>query len=605
MEEKKYIATIVYQNKKYAIFTNHFHKKCFLEVDEKGILKPPTSEVYQKLDIIYNHPNLFQELPLFEKSKFSPQVIFTSENKKRVLMLASSIVLGSTIGLTIGHEVNRSVKTMDITNLSQEQVISYYQDYGIELAQLKDGTYYVKSVDRIFGNDLILAYSNDEIRDYLEVPYPTFEQVEEAIKNNNQLSMEEKTFIQDYITEVQKKNDKTDWAVFYYNMQHLMVDKISLERIQKDALNRVGYFDPQTCRMALPDNWSDEVSYAYIFRHELSHMFNTTMIPLSTGKSIYRRDDLVIPEIEDGQAKMDLLTLGAGVAEGINDLYTYQYSGKGNYDPNFTSYFEIDDMVDLWTDYVLDTDVETLKNEGMPYLIDALYEKGIENATDIIEAADVFIQSNQNQEVYLSSNMREDIYEEVVGQLVEKWIKEELPSNRIYQNLFDFLEHSFIEEIHPSESTEINQQHIKYQSFYTVSDALKKAGKEAIDQNDYDWAEAYYKSVQCFEVDPDLPLSEVKLSYMYATPSDRGISLRYTYAMLQDGKIVVHNPDTGEMINLHESDLVGTYEANFIKKEEMGQNISTDKELKDTITIRAMEHLFQEADNKMNSIKQK
>ena len=157
MEEKKYIATIVYQNKKYAIFTNHFHKKCFLEVDEKGILKPPTSEVYQKLDIIYNHPNLFQELPLFEKSKFSPQVIFTSENKKRVLMLASSIVLGSTIGLTIGHEVNRSVKTMDITNLSQEQVISYYQDYGIELAQLKDGTYYVKSVDRIFGNDLILA----------------------------------------------------------------------------------------------------------------------------------------------------------------------------------------------------------------------------------------------------------------------------------------------------------------------------------------------------------------------------------------------------------------------------------------------------------------
>ena len=103
----------------------------------------------------------------------------------------------------------------------------------------------------------------------------------------------------------------------------------------------------------------------------------------------------------------------------------------------------------------------------------------------------------------------------------------------------------------------------------------------------------------------DLPLSEVKLSYMYATPSDRGISIRYTYAMLQDGKVVVHNPDTGEMINLHESDLVGTYEANFIKKEEMGQNISTDKELKDTITIRAMEHLFQEADNKMNSIKQK
>ena len=76
----------------------------------------------------------------------------------------------------------------------------------------------------------IIAYSNDEVRDYLEVKRPTFEQTKQVIENKSNIPKDLKKLLLQFCENFEREEPKADLCVFYYNMQDIKFEFLKDEK---------------------------------------------------------------------------------------------------------------------------------------------------------------------------------------------------------------------------------------------------------------------------------------------------------------------------------------------------------------------------------------
>ena len=197
MKSYRFLCDIIYEGKKFKIFSDNNFKKTFLRVLDDNELCYATLEDYVKLDKIYNKTksDIVYKIGSY---KFKPGAITRG----------GKLLLGSTLATTLAttlvsssqelefneHEqmLNTSPvieEQQDITEIPSEQnfneiVNGQNAEDRVIIEQDEDLTNWLYKTE-----NKIYVKNNDEFRQYVENKNPTFDDVREVIEKNQNLDL--------------------------------------------------------------------------------------------------------------------------------------------------------------------------------------------------------------------------------------------------------------------------------------------------------------------------------------------------------------------------------------------------------------------------------
>lgn len=557
MKEKVFLTYVTYKNKKYAVFSNKFHLKSFLEVDEKGMLQYPDAYIYAELDRIFNTCHFLMPMPFFKKSNFDAKVTSIMENGLKVLVAIdlSVIAMGLYSGL---KEIPKVTDTKEPIEWTTETLSETLTENGTENFILGDGMVCIRSL----GGENEICYSNDEFRVFLDNPHPTFEEVEETLDNNSKIPAKYQEFIRNYINHIHETSPDIDWAVFNYNLGRLEIVETSLKEIQEmtQKQSSAACFSIDTGTITLPEKNMEGESGQYMLIHELSHMFNCATIQ-QDGKEIVLQNTFLVATLKEQANQYYVTTVGTGMSEGLNDLFSYTVANSENISTDHMGYKQFADINDLWLNTVLKEDVATVQCKGPVYLYQQLKEQGLE-AVEIIDLMDV-ANEGISQGAYLGDDFRSDIYNMTMETFAKNELAKGSSSLQIYDEAISALENGYIDN-----GALLMYGDPRESAIQTVSTVLEQEGKETV--SDYKNAlSLYYGHYD----EKGQNIESIEQPYFYAVPTENGYVYSEGYAVTVDGNTFVYNAYTKEEVN--QEGMVGEYvpilmEKGYTKTNEQG-----------------------------------
>lgn len=451
MQNHTLLANIIFKNKKYAIFTNQFHQKSFLEILKDDSYQYPSFEVFLELNAIYNKKDI-NKLYIIDNNKkynFEPKVIFTNYHGKKVLIKVTALLL--ILGLLTSCKNN---DTENITPIITEDSYAY----GISIEENNDlktklNILKLNGLECGVINNIIYlkedqnakeryVYSNEEFKEYLSVKNPTFEDLREVLDKNQNMPSLFKKWSYDYIENVEKIDSNRDITVFYYNLSKLSLIFDSVKTIEDDThSNTAAYFSPRECAIHFPENYQDNQRSKNYFEHELTHLWDSACIELD-DTTIVRINNLIEVNLDDNY-NLTYNYLGTALKEGLTDLVALNYGN--NYKIDISGYYEIDDVVQIVCSYINEKP-KNLISDGVINTIEKLNQSGIKDPLYFLQVMDVYYDSLANNNIFLTNDMRENIYEVIIENLTTKLISNGSSVKDIYNSVLYLLNDSLIQQ---------------------------------------------------------------------------------------------------------------------------------------------------------------
>lgn len=303
------------------------------------------------------------------------------EQKKYLTYVRKILSIILVLGLATGSAKAKETKYQGESNQTYINVLNeteeYLKKHRIETERLKCGTLYVKSYIKGKIKNIII-YSNDEFREHIKDKVPTFEDVYKVIEKNEKITEEFKNKIKNYINKIKEQTPNVDLSVFYYNLEKLEIDKVTKEELKMVGENIVARFDARNHKIIYINEIKEKT-----FEHELSHLFTECYIYIDENTLIHKTMSVAIPQIEEDKITIKFCLSAA--LEGITDLFTAK-NNKENYKIGAYQDFakQIIEFLEITEDSILD-----IQENGIIYLLDKLYERGIENSFEITNNMDL------------------------------------------------------------------------------------------------------------------------------------------------------------------------------------------------------------------------
>lgn len=400
------------------------------------------------------------------------------------------------------------------------------------VCELDDGTLVVTEFYDGFKTNII-AYSNDEVRDYLEVKHPTFEQTKQVIENKSNIPKDLKKLLLQFCENFEREELKADLCVFYYNLQDIKFEFLKDEEMNELNIYANGkvtnaYFDVTSRTIYLSENFdlNSEFDRNVLF-HEMVHTIDSATIELK-DKTVYRINYLCVAENDK------MVGLGAALYEGASEFTNFMISGNdhvpvewhGFVDRSINAYYEYVDVFDLFLE-CSKSDVGDFRENGPLELIDDMTDEGIHNPIELMKSLD-------DDLFGMPTNCkRQQIYMSVFEDMSERWANEGNDEKAIHDLAENCIDDRFI-------GNQIGNGDENIEMFYGDCQRIIKSmvydmidGTNPIeDQIDY-------------EIDVQAYISDENL-FIYETTSG---DIKFCYKIvLEDGIILYYDNDIRQFV---------------------------------------------------------
>jgi len=318
-------------------------------------------------------------------------------NDEQVLS-QTEITTESTIEATTEAETEESADTQ-INAVVEKSIVDKLIDelsdeHGIEIEKLPNDLLRIKSInygDVIFCNDM------DELKKYVHLQEPSFYDVRNAIRDNNNIPEEYKVWLYEGIDNLEKNLPNMDLTVLYYNISRLKCLCKNSEEIINDTgkSNAKAYFNSIEGTVVV----NEENVTKWTFLHEVfGH--GSTQVRINDKITKYTEINHLIFELdEDGTYSVTEVFLGDGIEEAKADMITYLAYGMSIDDMAYKPEYETLRIFMETTGLTL----EELINGGTMKLIQKMYENDINDPHKYIEALDVLCNSRKTLTVEIDS----------------------------------------------------------------------------------------------------------------------------------------------------------------------------------------------------------
>ena len=298
-----------------------------------------------------------------------------------------------------------------------------------------ESPYEIKFVDEIEidGITYKFLYNNHQIKKYLDVKDPSFDDVRRVVKRNPNIPEEYKEYAFDYIDELERYNPSQDLAILYYNMENLKNIKVS--DIASSALTK-GYFNKFEKEIAV----DTENDVAVVFKHELTHA-TYSIDAIVDGVHIIK--DVMHPIFVDENR---IAFLGRSLNEGLIDNYRLELGGKTLKSNNSVSYEIFQDEARLCSN-ILGASTDELLENNIRYLMDQMYKIGVVDIAEVIMLIDKSLSDVIENGVDFKAieSARISVYETIIGNLMPKMISDGKSAKAIYRYIFELLDGGYIQ----------------------------------------------------------------------------------------------------------------------------------------------------------------
>ena len=449
MKSYRFLCDIIYEGKKFKIFSDNNFKKTFLRVLDDNELCYATLEDYVKLDKIYNKTksDIVYKIGSY---KFKPGAITRG----------GKLLLGSTLATTLAttlvsssqelefneHEqmLNTSPvieEQQDITEIPSEQnfneiVNGQNAEDRVIIEQDEDLTNWLYKTE-----NKIYVKNNDEFRQYVENKNPTFDDVREVIEKNQNLDLNIKEILYEYLTVLEEKCPDIDLVCFYHNVERLEVEVLSKEKMEETYDSNInGAYNTLTGIISIRE---DELGKEVVY-HEVSHMLNQSAISVD-NTIVYRRAQSYILDEQN-----NLICIGTGYSEGLIENILIDVF-EIDINMNIGIYSDYTDIVNLIIGTTNISIIDMLNNDTR-YIIEKLKEEGIKDAKHIIELIDTMGTTMINEEIEAVNDFRVEIYSLYFENLFEQKVKDGWTVEEIYYYTLDILKNNYIQRTHGDEN---------------------------------------------------------------------------------------------------------------------------------------------------------
>lgn len=400
MSKKIFLFNIKYENKRFAIYSDIFMQKHFLQILDDNSLCYPEKEDYIFLDKIFNVKEIHKVYSISKSVEFESKVLDNEDGK---------IV---------------KKDTFDLKQDDEPQI-------GISYEETPYGVRFIKRINEEKGT-IIFCENNDEVRKYLDVKKPSFEDVRTAILNNSNIPEKFKRIAIEYVDEIERNNPRQDLAILYYNIYNLRNIKTL------DSSNELirGYFDKFKKEIAVSDNDNALVA----FKHELTHA--TYSVDVELGDTHITKD-IIHPTLTP---ENKMIVIGMSINEGLTDNRRAEISGKTLSDKDQMSYEQFQDEMQICS-RLIGVSTEELLNNNIKFFMDRMYEKGIDNISTIVSLMDANLNGIVRGEVQIedAEAIRLAVYSLIFENFIKNAIEEGKSSDEIYKSALKLLDSGYIQ----------------------------------------------------------------------------------------------------------------------------------------------------------------
>lgn len=311
--------------------------------------------------------------------------------------------------------------------------IGYYlSNWGYACGELKEDTYII---NKDVNQDKVYCYNLDDFRNYVENKHPTFDEVKEAVIQNENINGKYQEWLLAGLDNLEQNENNLDLVVLYQNIRRLQIIEKSGDEIYNEERAKA-YFEPSSSSVTLDkENISNQE-----FCHEvLGH--GATEIALKQGNqtivSSLEVKTLFI-DIENQIYKED--SFGSAFREAAADMISGVASG-GYLTTSYNLYVE---QLRIYSSF-LDYNLSDYISGGPLGLIEEMKKIEIQNPYSYIQAADKILNTMDIkgvEEIYSSQynlkkfileyaeyEMKNGIEMEDVKEKVESVIDENGPQN--------------------------------------------------------------------------------------------------------------------------------------------------------------------------------
>ena len=392
-EEMRIVGVFKHKDNYYVMLLNDKCNKYYMRL-ENNTLHNITLEEYIDINKTYFSPKI-----VMGHKKIEVEPLIRLKNKLIPLALATSIVLSLGGCGKVAADPNIAVDSIAIEQTDDRDVIKTIEglnDIGIGLSRIGDTDLY--RIEKISLGDNKEYQGIDfsaleqakydslvrpnEFNKYIDKENVTYEDIKQVIAENPNLSDGIKKVLYNGVCTMQAKGFNPDLSVLYYNLQRLQI-----EYLDPGALgNNIGEFDHVRGVVTIDGNITTHTQedIETVITHEiLGHGLTRAYIP---DKKVMCEFMNTYLEINDQGLITSAGYLGHFGNEGIADLVTAIATDRKITTETAGYTTEVYEVASLCSS--LGISIEDYVNNGIPIIVDKMYEKGIDNPVQTISVFD-------------------------------------------------------------------------------------------------------------------------------------------------------------------------------------------------------------------------
>ena len=414
----RYVNEIKFKDRTYAIFDNDGYKVFLrkLETDDFGEsvdlgnsikstkLVYTDIDEFKELNKIFNHKlkliNSIIEENNAEENTFEDNLEIVLEKGKIYRFPVKIYDNGEFISLAQAiEETGFGIAPRDSNNNLEDATEETYENEEelfsskkIEVEKLENGEYRIKSIkENPKYEDSIFIENNQEFSQISGIENPTYDDLREAITNNENVGDRFKDILIEGINKLEENNFDIDYSVLFYNLKRLDIDEVDTETFVESG-NVIANFNPADGKVTIKHEDWDELSSEellkkkYMILHEVLGHGTTEAYVENNFKSIVY--SLVTPiENSDGMlATVDMINYGDAFREATADLIALNAIDSDK-DKEIIAYKPFFMELEILL-RVLDFKARDFIDGGIWGLKDEMKKNGIANPEKYIDSAD-------------------------------------------------------------------------------------------------------------------------------------------------------------------------------------------------------------------------
>lgn len=279
--------------------------------------------------------------------------------------------------------------------IEETQEINYYfKSWGYKCSNL-DGNYYRLKED--LNTNTYYCDSIEEFRKFVDVKNPTYDDVKEAIRTNENINDKYKEWLLTGVNNLENSCNDFDLTILYYNINRLII----MERSSEEMYSIIGSSGANFDYINGIVNIDISNVTPYVLCHEVfGHGLSDAVIE-KDGKSIFYMPSFSTIYMDLDNADYRFHNLGLSLEEGkadlISDIATNTHGG-GPYDMEAEQLRIFLEMTDIT--------LADFSNKGVLFLIKSMIKNDIDEPIDYILSVDGILDSVRNRKFEFPSEYR-------------------------------------------------------------------------------------------------------------------------------------------------------------------------------------------------------